>query len=1454
MAGVSMIIKYGDNIVDYNPANKMLIIDGKPSWSKGTPNGIGFLDGMSIKEVLSKFEGTTPVEKLAVHLYFKYEITRLDGLPFDKSKLVMRWNNFDPGAIAYIPFTAGDVDTSGKGEYRQNYLTKLGSGDDFKEFRSNWNTDFDGQHKIRMYDLMLNIETTSTTNRPYVKPLAWQENPPLPPLNPGAQKSYPILYNEKEKDFTHNGIGIMAETISAFVTEGRNAGFDFELSYPIDGIYAKELVNGKIVRMIPNTRYSYHNFIITNVEKDVSGYLRVSGTSKNIVDLGDNLIRNIKVKATPGNAMRMINTNSIDNMNYEFSSDMTDMRDVDWERRNPLNALVGEQGSAVDIWGGEIFRGDNSVILYKERGRNNGIQIRPGTNMRGFRMTTDTKPLVTRILPWASVQEEGQDDPKIIVGKIVESGLRNKYARQPILAVDFSDNDAVKTVADLERVSLNYFTYQNKGVDKPKVSIKADLITLKDSSDMNKYKLLEDIALCDTVNVYVKKYDVDVDIKVVEVTYDVINGRNSSVILGDKTLSPIGALAKETYSAINESSSKLEQYIFTNPNGQKIIYGGPRPDPKKYKAGDIWYEKINETEWNMYIHNGLDWELIIGDSIFRELRETVEVVGKEADEAKKRADDAYQVGVDADKKGTEAGLKADDANKKIEDVDLSTQNLDKRLQGSETDIVIIKTEQGVMNSKIGAIADGITDGGYNYLLKANDMKHGAWLDGTQEPGMISGKLGVIDGTQVWSMTKHVDISGWSYFGINKQLLVKPLGVSDNKEWGFTMRVHANKPTPFHIQIADGSGSNRTIGFPNIALKEGWQTVTIPSNFVNPASRTPNNIVFMGTGNWPKDTVVSLAWYVLRPNKTTLMQWVPAQEEDVDYRKFSELNQSINGLQSTVQDGFANIGSDNLLPYTSQFKDLTGWSRVGKGGTTSVTTHYFYKNGQAKDTLLLMESKQQGAEEGIMSTPVQLQRGATYTISFKAFGSGGVSGFSAWFTTTTNAGTNHTQYSLVSNIKPSAAKIMTYTKTFTVSDVSDIGYLYFANKGATTANGDSRLYVTEMILVQGTSVAGYTPGSAFTQTQITQLSDTIAMTNKKVDENGKLQETQYLQLSDTIALTNKTVDANGKLQQTQYTQLSDTIALTNKTVDEQGRLQQTQYTQLNDTIAITNKKVDDQGRLQQTQYTQLNDTIAITNKKVDEQGQLQQSQYTQLNDSINMRVTKGNIRSQINLEANNILFDVNGNLINITPTTTYIANATIKDAMIQSIKADKITAGTINAQNVNVINLNASNITTGTLQAILIKGPQMSLNLATGEYYTEFQYNSQLAQSITFADGKITANQHIPYMAATPGWYSFSGRGIQAGALGKNYLSWLRLFENGGSSTSSPPTEGMFDVSVDTYGSTSLTGRITLRPASFGVRTTNFNITPLANGSYRIASKGIMRLEGTELYWNGSKKW
>ena len=151
----------------------------------------------------------------------------------------------------------------------------------------------------------------------------------------------------------------------------------------------------------------------------------------------------------------------------------------------------------------------------------------------------------------------------------------------------------------------------------------------------------------------------------------------------------------------------------------------------------------------------------------------------------------------------------------------------------------------------------------------------------------------------------------------------------------------------------------------------------------------------------------------------------------------------------------------------------------------------------------------------------------------------------------------------------------------------------------------------------------------------------------------------------------------------------------------------------------------------TNKEQSNEAITTLTKTVTGlQGQIadgvNKSELQALSDQLNLKVSKGDVVGQLNIEAGRTLIQ-NNKILFDAESVIFGGKAFIPDAAITNISADKITSGTIDAGKINVINMNANNITSGT-----VKGANMEIDLANGKF---FSTNSK-KESVSLSDGKM----------------------------------------------------------------------------------------------------------------------
>ena len=160
-----------------------------------------------------------------------------------------------------------------------------------------------------------------------------------------------------------------------------------------------------------------------------------------------------------------------------------------------------------------------------------------------------------------------------------------------------------------------------------------------------------------------------------------------------------------------------------------------------------------------------------------------------------------------------------------------------------------------------------------------------------------------------------------------------------------------------------------------------------------------------------------------------------------------------------------------------------------------------------------------------------------------------------------------------------------------------------------------------------------------------------------------------------------------------------------------------------------------------------------------------SKISQMSDDINMRVQKGDLLSQINIQAGSTLIQSKKLFLDAS-SVVFSGNAFIPSAAITDLSADKITAGTLNAGNVNIINLDVNKLVGNTTEFVRsgwtnaygshvqIDGGGMAVSY--GDWYTRFDGNG-----MTFKDGnEVLGGFTRVGMVSAPSWYN--GLGFNAG--------------------------------------------------------------------------------------------
>lgn len=337
----------------------------------------------------------------------------------------------------------------------------------------------------------------------------------------------PVLFPPDERDFTTQGLGALSAAISCTVTEERNGIYELELVYPVIGIHYGEIAKRCIIWAIPSPYRDPQPFRVYRHTKPLAG--RVTFYARHISYDLQGVPLNPCGAGSVAAAMVALETNVATSSPFSYWTDKS--TEADWSVTVPSVSravLGGQEGSILDVYGGE-YEWDRFVVkLYQERGRDTGVTIRYGKNLTDITEDSDDSNLATGIYPFWT-DSEGSNlvvcDPPIIPAP-------GTYDFTRVITVDFSGEwDEPPTPEQLQARAESYVSANQIGV--PKVRLTVSFVQLEQTLDFADLRLLEKVDLCDTVTVQYEALGVDATAKVIRIETDVLRERYNEVELGD---------------------------------------------------------------------------------------------------------------------------------------------------------------------------------------------------------------------------------------------------------------------------------------------------------------------------------------------------------------------------------------------------------------------------------------------------------------------------------------------------------------------------------------------------------------------------------------------------------------------------------------------------------------------------------------------------------------------------------------------------------------------------------------------------------------------------------------------------------------------------------------------------------------------------------------------------------
>ena len=388
------------------------------------------------------------------------------------------------------------------------------------------------------------------------------------------------IYSPTNTNYEKNGDMTLMPS-EATVHPILNGAWEATLFHPLDAEGRwKYIVDEAVVKMP-----SFNGDQLFRVKKKEKSDSGITATMEPIFmdAMGDCFLTD--VRPTNATGQEALNAMTAPNSKYSGQSDILVTATAYYQYKNLIEALNnGEDNCFLNRWGGEIIYNNFTVIVNQRAGGDYGVELRYGKNIPQDGMTeeVDFRDVITRIYPKAFNGYTMSNDG------YVDSPLVNNYPTVKATTITYSDvkmrvdvqegdEDSGVIICDTQEQLNEALTAKcnaefEAGIDKPAVSISADMVLLQNTEQYKDYAVLETVSLGDTIHCINSHLDITTDARVIELEYDSIRQKVVSVVIGDyqyEYFNNVTSAAEKAESAIRNDGTVRADQIQGIINAQK---------------------------------------------------------------------------------------------------------------------------------------------------------------------------------------------------------------------------------------------------------------------------------------------------------------------------------------------------------------------------------------------------------------------------------------------------------------------------------------------------------------------------------------------------------------------------------------------------------------------------------------------------------------------------------------------------------------------------------------------------------------------------------------------------------------------------------------------------------------------------------------------------------------------
>lgn len=342
----------------------------------------------------------------------------------------------------------------------------------------------------------------------------------------------PILFDKSATIFTSNGLGRL-DFISCKVTEERNGIFELEAEIAESALHSSQLEMNSIICAPYYPGGSLQAFRVAQITKPISGKYKIYAQHLSY-QLTLIPVMPFSVTAAANACQTTLNkfiSEAVETCPFTFTTDVTTVSS--YKQTIPASIrsrMGGVEGSVIDQFGGEWEYDNYNVYLKNHRGVTTPtVTLRYGKNIIDLEQEQNIESTITGIVPYWTDSEGGET--VTLPEKSIDSAYAGNYPFKRTTAYDFSGSFEEKPTESQLRTKAQAYV-NSSGIGIPAVSIKVSFIDLAQTEEYKDVASLQNVKLCDVINVEFEKYGISTTAKVVKTVYDVLADRYESIEVG----------------------------------------------------------------------------------------------------------------------------------------------------------------------------------------------------------------------------------------------------------------------------------------------------------------------------------------------------------------------------------------------------------------------------------------------------------------------------------------------------------------------------------------------------------------------------------------------------------------------------------------------------------------------------------------------------------------------------------------------------------------------------------------------------------------------------------------------------------------------------------------------------------------------------------------------------------